>query len=146
MSCKSILFIAKYVTPVSGKQHPYRCISTFFACVSCAPTYSNFTSNEISVFGIGARINRRYYSCNWQSWGNFWLVWNSFLRLYYDYLSSLTSCSRPWWPSMRSDDEFVRYYHRQYHRFLMREKAISYLPNVVYTNWFPGFRKTSSLE
>lgn len=76
-----------------------------------APTYSNFASNEISVFGVGAGINRRYYSCNWQSRGNFWPVWNSFLRLYYNHLSFLTSRPQPWW-SMRPDGEFVRYYHR----------------------------------
>lgn len=121
----------------SGKKqqwHPYRFhgINSPFLRVSCASTYSNFAPDEISVFGIGARINRRYHSCNWQSRENFWPVWNSFLRLYYDHLSFLTSRPRPWW-FIRPDDEFVRSYHRQYHRSLMHEKTISYLPNVACT-------------
>lgn len=53
-------------------------VSTFSSAFPAfPPTYSNFVPDEISVFGEdggGARINRRYYSCNWQSRRNFWLV------------------------------------------------------------------------
>lgn len=79
---QSILYIAKLVTPVSRKQAKTsmsisRYQLFFSAFPAFPPTYSNFAPDEISVFGGGeggTRINRRYYSCNWQSRGNFWLV------------------------------------------------------------------------
>jgi len=88
----------------SGDSHPDLSSIQFFLCVSYTPTYSNFQpGRDIGFFPRGeggARgINRRYYSCNWQSRGNFWLVWNSFLRLYYDHLSFLT-----FRPCFRVDD------------------------------------------
>jgi len=80
------------VTPVLAKQqwHPYRFLVQLFPLRFLnASTYSNFAPDKISVFEVGARINRRYYSCNWQFRGNFYSIWNSFLRLYHDYLSLL---------------------------------------------------------
>jgi hypothetical protein len=98
----------------SGDSHlPISAASSFSFASPTRQLIPTSTPDEISVSFREERaeargINWRYYSCNWQSRGNFWLVWNSFLRLYYDHLSFLTF--RPCFRVDDPDGEFLRYY------------------------------------